>query len=284
MTYDHISIRQFIENNPNVLRFNVFRVSDNYLFKVKEIKENTVVLNTDVNLEISQDDESHMVHPSSYGIDIEEAKIFRFIPSELDKPAISVDFRKEITTRLQPVETWVFGRIIKEKFYPFLPDNRNLDESDLILEITYDYEFDEVTNEVIYRMENLVIYNEKDEIYDQKPQPKIYHEHQGMEEAERRRKNITNKLKNFISKLSGSSEESAQAVQNFISDISLMQSNYVVYGDYSLVDFITNDTTHPILRGNVPGTDMSIKDFLISKLDYLTAENNDPDLYKGSLL
>ena len=74
------------------------------------------------------------------------------------------------------------------------------------------------------------------------------------------------------------------AVQNFISDISLMQSNYVVYGDYSLIDFITNDTTHLILQGNVPETDISIKDFLISKLDYLTAENNDPDLYKGSLL
>ncbi len=281
---NYMSIRDFVNDNPTAKRFKVFRVFDGYMFTVKQVKADTVILNTDVNLEISQDDENYKVHESTFGLDYTLPKIFRYAPDALYKPVQSLNFRKELNTRLHSKKHWAFGRIIKECFYPFAEDLRTPVMDDMILCITFDYEFNELTKEVVYRNEVISWLNELGEVVHQKNQPKIYVGHEGMKEAQTRRTNIINDLKHDLDSLSkGSGSTEVQiATQELIAAIDPYINLYILYGSFALVSFVQSHQN--ILLDNQVAPGVTVRMLMISKLDFLTVEAQNPDLYKGSKL
>lgn len=280
----YMTIAEYVEQYPDSGKFKVFRVFDGYIFTVKEVRESTVVLNTSVNLEVSIDSQEYMVHEAMFGLDYDLPKIFRYAPDALDKPVQSLNIKKELNTRLHNKKTWMFGRLLKESFYPFGEDLKTIDESDLIVQITYDYEFNLVTKEVNYRLEKIIWFNEKDEVAHVKNQPKSYVGHEGMKEAETRRSNIINDLKHDLdsmSKGSGSSEIIA-ATQSLIGAIDPYINLYIKYGSFALVSFI--QAHNNILLDNLIAPSLTVRQYMISKVDFLSVESVNGDLYKGSLL
>jgi hypothetical protein len=280
----YLSIRDFVNENPNVSRFRVFRISDSYMFTVKEVKQDTVILNTHVNIEVSQDSTEYKVHESNFGLDYTTPKIFRYAPDSLDKPVQSLNIKKELNTRLHNKTTWVFGRILKEEFYPFKEDLRAVDYDDLIADFTYDYEFHPLTREVVYRLEIDTWYDEYGNVVKTKPQPKIYEGHKGMSEAQTRRSNIINDLKHNLdsmSKGSGSSEI-IEATQSLIIAIDPYINMYIKYGSYEIVHFI--ESHENLLLSNEVAPNLTVRIFMTSKLDFLSAESENQNLYKGSML
>lgn len=281
---NYISIRQFILENPNEKKFKVFRVFDGYVFTVKEVLENTVILNTKVNIEISQDDDSFKVHESMFGLDYSLPKIFDYSPDSLDKPVYSLNFRKELTGRLHSEKYWAYGRLLMECFHPFSEDLRTVDYTDLILKITNDYEFDPQTREVVYRMQMIKWMNHLGEVVNEKPQPKIYTGPEGMKEAETRRSNIVHVLKHDLDKLSkgSGSVELIQATQALIGAIDPYINLYIKYGSFAIIDFL-NASQNALLFSEIAPS-YTVKMYMVSKIDFRTPEATNPNLYKGSQL
>lgn len=277
----HLTIRQFTEQYPNEKRFTVFRVSDKYSFTVKEIREHTVILNTKVNLEVSKDDLSYLVHETNLGLDFTLPKVFRYVPSELDKPVISINFRKEITTRLHNEAVFVFGRIIKETFYPFKLGEKTPDFNDKIIEVTYDYDFDPITKEAVYRLETIKWFNELGEVCATKELKKLYNAHLGMVEAKRRRANIIQDIKTTLDRKSKSTGD-GQATAGLIGELKDAIYLYEEYGSYLILQ-VVEQSTNPLLEVMVSDT-LNIRNWLKTKLNFVQVEQQNPNLYKGSLL
>jgi len=277
------TIRQYIEANPNEKTFRVFRVSDGYKFKVKEInKENeTVLLNTNVHLVVPYDSDIYLVDEVSLGKDFSQAKILRYVPTDLNKDVRAINVKKELITRLHSHKTWVFGRILKETFHPFAEDLKTPIMGDIIHSKTYDYEFDPNTFETIYRLEHMKWFNELGEVSHEKLQPKVYEGHEGMAEAKRRRANIIDQLKSDVQKLGGATG-SSNDVNDFIGRNNTLIGLYIEYGRFELIQSIMADTANFLSALVAPG--ITVKMYMISKLDFITAEQGTADLYKGSLL
>lgn len=212
------------------------------------------------------------------------AKILRYVPEEEQGAAIhTINFKKGLNTRLHNKKTWVFGRLLKEEFYPFGGDLTTVDTSDLILQISYDYSFNEVTREANYRLEKIIWFDEENSIVSEKLQPKIYTGHEGMGEAKTRRANIIDALKHDLDSFSKSGETDNSALVNqLIQDIKEYIALYVDYGSFAIIQVISG-LSNPLLDGLL-APDLTVRQYMTSKLDFLTVEAGIPDLYKGSLL
>lgn len=284
---NYLTIREFVNQFPIEKTFIVFRIFDGYQFKVKQINDDTVILNTDVNLEISQDDDAYLVHESSLGLDYDMAMINEYAPSELNKPVVSLNYKKELRSRLHNEVTWLYGRILKEQFYPFNDDLTTVNYDKLIVESIYDYTF-KSNREVESRIEVTKWYNYKGEVCEEKYQPKLYKGFEGMREARRRRANIIDGLKHDINQVTSTTEGGGIDVSGFIGSNAAFIGLYIDYGEFNFINSITNDTVNLFLNNELaPG--LTARMYMISKLNFLIYEkdsNGDykDDIYKGSLL
>jgi len=272
-----------LANHPEIDRFLVYRVSDEYTFYVKEIKDETIVLNHDVNIEINKSDPGFRVHPSSIGKDWNDPKVKRYVQGVVEeKECCSIDLKKEITTRLHEEPTFLFGRILNFRYYPYLEDNETPDMTDLIAEKIFDYTKFAPNREVLNRLEHVRFYNEKGELCDEKTLPKKYVGHQGMAEAKRRRSNIIEQLKHELDEMSAGGGEGASAlIAQLIAELDPYLNLYEKYGAFAILQVI-DASQNAMLTAQLKG-------YMKSKLDFLSYEKDDngdykENLYKGSLI
>jgi hypothetical protein len=266
--------RDFYKLNLNEKLLAILPVNDNLLFEFEEPVNDIELLDQSLDGLVSNHD----------GQEISTAKILRYSPEGLDKPIYSLNFRKELNTRLHNSKHWVFGRLLCESFFPFGEDLRTPNEEDLIVKVFYDYEFSPITKETVYRLETIVWFDEDGEIVETKPQPKIYVGHEGMSEAETRRKNIINFLKHDLDSLSKGvgSSEAIQATQALIASIDPYIGLYIQYGSFALIDFI--QVHDNILLDNLIAPGLTVRAHMIAKTDFLSAESQNENIYKGSFL
>lgn len=283
MKLTEISIPWFLANYPDITRFTVYRVSDEYLFTVAEIHENTLRLNSKVNITINKTDPGYRVHPMSIGRDFEEAKIKRYVEEKVEeKRPCAVNLKKELTTRLHEEPFFMFGRILSFKYYPYLEDNETPDMSDLIAEKIFDYNKFAPNREVLNRIEYYRCYDERGEVCDEKILPKKYVGHQGMAEAKRRRTNIIEQLKHELDQMGqGGGEAAAIATAQLIGELDPYLNLYEKYGSFAILDAI-DASTNVILTAE-------LKAYMKGKMNFLAYEKNEDgsyktDIYKGSLL
>lgn len=217
-----------------------------------------------------------------------DLSIYDFCLGEVkNKDVREINFKKELVTSLYWEREWKYGRILKQTAYA-QDENANPDKTRPIVEIIDDYFFDVAgAGYVSHRME-IITWFKKDGSpgYTRKYMPKSYREGQkGPDEAERRRKNIVNYLKQAVQELliqGGSNQQDAQDDSTaLLASIQAQVDGYVKNGQKDLLVAIQN---HPAtMFDSFLAPNFTVRAYILSEIDYWSYEENGGH-YRGSLL
>lgn len=219
----------------------------------------------------------------------EDLRIYDFVTSGevKNKEAPEINYKTEIRNSFDWETTFLYGRLLKSVGYAMDETGARI-ESLPVVKVTFDYEIDQVTSGyVASRVKRVQWYkNDGSLSFTVKEMRKNYQGYKGPAEAERRRRNIINFLQKEIQDLlilGGSSEQEATATsQAFIETIKQEVSGYIIWAYRDILTAIQNHTAELMNMELAPG--FTVRDFILSKINYWEYEEVQGGKYEGSLL
>jgi len=218
-----------------------------------------------------------------------ELRIYDYVKSAalLDYEGPDINYKSEIHGSFDWEQTFLFGRLLRSIGYAMGPNGARIDTMPVVC-IVFDYTIDSITSGYVSRREKIVrLYrNDGTLSYTKKIMQKNYPGQKGPNEAERRRRNIINLLQKEIQDfliLGGASEANATAAsQGFIQTIKQEVNDYIIWAFKDILTAVQNHTSP--LMGNVISPGVTIRDFILGRIDYWTYEEIQNGQYKGSSL
>jgi|LULL01.1.fsa_nt_gb hypothetical protein len=216
-----------------------------------------------------------------------DLRIYDFVKSSAFRSyeGPDINYKSEINGSFDWEQDFLFGRLLRSIGYA-MDENGDRIDSLPVVHVVFDYVIDDITSGYVARREKTVrLYkNDGSLSYTRKIMRKNYQGYKGPAEAERRRRNIINFLQKEIQDLlilGGSSEQEATATsQAFIETIKQEVSDYIIWAYRDILTAIQNHTAELMNMGLAPG--FTVRDFILSKINYWDYEEVQGGLYKGS--
>jgi len=226
---------------------------------------------------------------TEFYLEEDDLRVFDYVVSnELkNKEAPEINYKTEIRTSLDWEMTFLYGRLLKSVGFAMDETGARIDSLPIV-NVTFDYEIDQVTSGYVASRIKRIRYFKTDGSlsFTSKEMRKNYQGFKGPAEAERRRRNIINFLQKQIQDLlilGGASEQEATGTsQAFIETIKEEVSDYIVWAYRDVLAAIENHSASLMDDLLAPG--FTVRDFILSKINYWEYEEAQGGQYAGSKL
>ncbi len=216
-----------------------------------------------------------------------DLRIYDFVKSSgfQDYEAPDINYKSEINGSFDWKQDFLFGRLLRSIGYA-MDENGDRIDSLPVVHVVFDYIIDDITSGYVSKREKIVrlFKNDGSLSFTKKIMRKNYQGFKGPAEAERRRRNIINLLQKEIQDfliLGGASEGEATATsQGFIETIKQEVSDYIIWAYRDVLTAVENHSSPLMDEIIAPG--FTVRDFILSRVDYWKYEEVQGGLYRGA--
>lgn len=205
----------------------------------------------------------------------------------LSLEASDINYKSQVRNSFDWKPVFKYGRLLRTIGYEMDANGNHIPMKPVVL-INFDYDLDVLTPGYVSKRKKTVRFYKKDGSlsYSRKTMVKNYVDFRGPTEAERRRRNIVNflqkEIQDFILAGGASQAQATATSQAFIDTIKQEVSDYILWAYRNILTAVQNHTS-PLMDGVVaPG--VTVRDFILARVDYWTYEEVQGGQYKGSML